>query len=132
MTDDVTRRPWWRWMPGMRWRLSATCDPGGHDLGRTAGRVDEMWRAVDDTGRVLMSHDNIVPDPTDPATLGCLLARARELCGGPVVARVVGLFPTGKMEWAACDMPGRESMYGYPSEYAALIAACDAAPEGGR
>lgn len=51
----------WRWMPGMRWWTE-------DDLGRLDDYQPEYM------GR---PHDAL-PDLTDPATLGCLLALVRE------------------------------------------------------
>lgn len=113
---DVTARPWWRWMVGMGiWRLSQSSGQIHYN------RLTEAWPEPDDSGWC--------PTETDPATLGCLTQRARDLWGAPVCARVVGVFADGTPEWAACDLPGRDPMYGYRSEWAALVAACDAAPQ---
>lgn len=54
----------WRWMPGMR---TVRDDGHGFHIGCTvaASKVKPEW----------------LPDLTDPATLGCLLALVREICG---------------------------------------------------
>jgi hypothetical protein len=51
----------WRWMPGMRWRTEDD-----------RGRLDDYQPEY--MGRPL----DALPDLTDPATLGCLLALVRE------------------------------------------------------
>ena len=58
--------PGWRWMAGMRavW-------PDG------AGERVTEWSAG-------ITHDGALPDLTDPATLGCLLALVRERWGANV------------------------------------------------
>ena len=66
-------------------------------------------------------------DTEDGATIGCLTRLVREMWGAPVVARVASVFPDGSPEWAVCDLPDREPMYLYESEWSALMAAGDAA-----
>jgi len=62
----------WRWMPGQRWIVTRAAP-----LEDYAGRiVDGGRRAPDGPG---------MPDLTDPATVGCLLALVREAWGCVVV-----------------------------------------------
>lgn len=72
--QDLARRlvaaPWWRWRNGMsllsdgrRWRLVAVVD-GHHQI---VNAHHSMW--------VVRMHRNALPDLTDPATVGVLLAR---------------------------------------------------------
>ena len=59
----------WRWMPGMlavEWAAPGMSLTGGRPV-----RVDEYWHEV----------GVWLPDLTDPATLGCLLALVRETYG---------------------------------------------------
>lgn len=58
----------WKWLPGM-----AFFDEHG-----------AQWRVQSETHATYV-HDDRVPDLTDPATMGCLLALVRELWGKPVV-----------------------------------------------
>ena len=116
MTDDVTRRPWWRWMAGMV-----------DDCGARVVGVDGPWALVTsgvhgaDVYMALAS--SLRPNTTDPATLGCLLALARELAGDA----------TAGTWWSDCDEvwyvragPAYMTSSG-PTEWSALVAACDAA-----
>ena len=93
---DLARRavacPRWRWMPGMLvwWRLDAEDEPMAL---RLHGWPDDYPTNPDDyepiyPGHLDAAHDagafgfprdaGIVPDLSDPATLGCLLALVRE------------------------------------------------------
>lgn len=75
MIDDLARRAVacsrWRWMPGMRWTVRTTDDERLMGWGRAPeflkGRTP-AWRSR-------------LPDLTDPATRGCLLALVREAYG---------------------------------------------------
>lgn len=119
---------WWRWMAGMRWHMAPGRGVGGHDLGRMSGRVDEMWRAVDDCGRILTAHDGIVPDEADPATRGCLTARVREMWGDDAHVGVNHRDPSEWIVWARLGAAGWWSVVARgPTEWAALMAAGDAA-----
>ena len=116
MTDDVTRRPWWRWMAGMLDELGC----------RVVWVVDGDVCAIDQEGERCRLGPGAAPDPTDPATLGCLLALARELWGSPGlhVSPHVDVV-TDKEGWAV-RVPGL--WFGVEAtEWSALVAACDAA-----
>ena len=113
--SDVTSRAWWRWMEAMRYRY--------HDL--------DEWDRVETLpdGRVRQPI-GAVPDETDPATLGCLLARARELWGVPTAC--TGTFPHhAGLDWYVSGLPCGVAPTRAATEFAALLAACDAAPGSG-
>lgn len=65
MTDlaALIRHPRWRWMPGM---LTAT------------------GRRLTDSGEQSLAPIHAVPNVSDPATFGCLLALAAELHNAPL------------------------------------------------
>ena len=114
--SDVTSRAWWRWMPGMRdTRGCRLTDRGSWDM-------PDGWDAAAFAADGYAHH----PDAEDPATLGCLTQRARDLWGDPAAGTW----------WSDCDEvwyvragPAYMTSSG-PTEYAALLAACDAAPGG--
>jgi len=113
MSDDLSKRAvackGWRWMPGMRLRQ-----------GGWFARVGDGWEWDDSKGPIL-------PDLTDPATLGCLLALVREAWAP---ARVVVYHQHGQPSWEINvelpdgSMPCVESA---DSEGAVLVAALEAA-----
>ena len=93
----------WRWMPGMldQWGL------------RYAGTH--------------VNHTRAIPDVTDPATLGCLLALVRKVWGDlHMVARCDDRH--GKVSWWICrwgDLPRSRECF---TEAEALVAALEDAP----
>ena len=136
MTDDMitlgkraTACKGWRWMPGMlavEWAA-----PGMGLTGGRPGRVDERWHEV----------GVWLPDLTDPATVGCLLALVREAYGDP--SAYVRLSDTtrqsdGVRAWEVLGWlnpmrspdgcGGSWRGWGYASEAEALVAALEAAP----
>jgi len=105
----------WRWMPGM------------------LSNKDLRVTRCDDDGYVVGYYENMsyiaecvpgsLPDLSDPATLGCLLAIVRER------------FPNATTNWAMVSGERRWTVHGvragaylYPTEAAALVAALEAAP----
>ena len=106
-SDDLARRAvackHWRWAPGMRYTLPTTSLHG-------------RWKPG------LSPH--IMPDLTDPATVGALLALVREsgayiwnVCMPPMLCTV-------DVEWA----DGRICDYRRETMAEALVAALEAAP----
>jgi len=107
----------WRWMPGMRaglpdgarWPL----DEGGNGVLSLLEHWQVCWAEA-------------VPDLTDPATIGCLLALVREAWGCPEIG--VCLFDQAAHIYDGHTEDGRW-IAGEDTEAAALVAALEAAPE---
>ena len=94
--------PTWRWMPGM-----ATAD--GRRIAFASDYADD------------------IPDFTDPATLGCLLALVREAWG----QEDMGTFRWGSGRWSAHYAPfdaAKSRVFDADTEAEALVAALEAAP----
>ncbi len=103
----------WRWMPGMRWWTEDD-----------RGRLDDYQPEY--MGR---PHDAL-PDLTDPATLGCLLALVREAWGDPHASVGSAGWDDGEEGWVvvACSPTAKWSLCDCKTEAEALVAALDAAP----
>ena len=100
----------WRWMPGMRWQTS-----------------DDHGRLDDFQPEYMWCPDRALPDLTDAATLGCLLALVRQAWGDP------GMFvrPRGskmRPDWAVFTGANSDIVCAALSEAEALVAALEAAP----
>lgn len=98
----------WRWMPGM-------ADTWG-------GRV----REGDGIDRI-----KALPDLTDPATLGCLLALVREAWGDPTATTAATREADGSRGWVADCWDTQSPLSGlgpFKYEAEALVAALEAAP----
>lgn len=116
----------WRWMPGMLtlpWR-----DEFG-DVSHPPWRLrTENWMPFAD------GHRGAIPDLTDPATLGCLLALVRERWG-KMVYTVPICDDAGEIDhWLAVVPDPAEDSWEWPvfnatTETAALVAALEAAPK---
>lgn len=104
-------RPWWRWMPGM-------ANPHGDMVCDTTPGGAVQWVCDGWVSDMLEPESEEFPDLADPATLGCLLAIAEGLAGGPV-----WLNPTARGTWLACVS---DDDFDAPTRAAALIALCDA------
>lgn len=133
MTDDMialSRRAvasrGWRWMPGMM-RLRAT-PPTRRDHLRMEGRVPDGGDTWD------YAAWRVIPDVTDAATLGCLLALVRDAWGNPnghiVFLGKCGSDPRGwRFEWSTTDGQFGGGIHRYsPTEAEALVAALESAP----
>ena len=100
----------WRWIPGMRWWTEDD-----------RGRLDDFQPEY--MGR---PHDAL-PDLTDPATRGCLLALVREAWG----QEDMGTFRWGSGRWSAHYAPfdsAKSRVFDADTEAHALVAALEAAP----
>jgi hypothetical protein len=101
----------WRWMPGMR-------AVGRRNLPAAWFRLEESMPSL--TGE----WSGALPDLTDPATLGCLLALVRAAWGDPYLC-CVGDRETG---WRLDGYAAVEVLHSYRSEAEALVAALESAP----
>jgi len=116
MTDEMialSRRavacPKWRWMPGML-ATRPELSPAGLRVTMSNLPMQSMW----------------LPDLTDPATLGCLLALVREAHGDPVLFarfRSARVRPDWAVSWDGSDVIATGA-----TEAEALVAALESAP----
>ena len=122
MNETLSKRaiacPGFRWMPGMA--FTATNTSHGYT---STGRVQP---SDINAGSPTNGSWEALPDMSDPATLGCLLALVREAWCDPAASA----------EWRGSDGwwvwqsdPGAGPLArGWPSEAEALVAALEAAP----
>ncbi|MEN9785525.1 MAG: hypothetical protein RLZZ299_789 [Pseudomonadota bacterium] len=108
----------WRWMAGMLTACSVRVieGGGGYIIGHRQGATREGggWVDAEDAG--------YLPDLTDPATLGCLLALVREAWSNAIVIRIGN-------GWFHVEVDERDWYdHNTSSLLAALVAALEAAP----
>jgi hypothetical protein len=124
ITTDLARRAvackGWRWMPGMR------------AVGRR--RMPAAWFRVEEYTHMVGEWRDAVPDLTDAATLGALLALVREVAQEPSL-HVRCMLPYAPDMGGKTPPPwvlhsGRGQRWGdrYETEAEALVAALEAAP----
>ena len=116
--------PRWRWLPGTAVLRYA---PGTPSHGQRQARVDDEFVTYE---QALGVH--IVPDLTDPATLGCLLALVREAHGDADIVAFVVHSHGSPERWCVDVGPDPdfydERKYVYrPTEVEALVTALEVA-----
>ena len=126
---DLARRavacPRWRWMPGM---LALDSCNEEHPARVIDGRRSAVYEDTDGATHEGVVSRSDVPDLTDPATLGCLLALVREAWGDPCICTAVDNTSAGWWVdgWTAARPQVPSDLH--PTEAAALVAALEAAP----
>jgi len=136
MSEELARRavacPGWRWLPGMRCLDGSRMLRAGRDLsGPWQAWSDEHCDACACKLRPEETRDDL-PDLSDPATVGCLLALVREAWDWPNAFAChdeIGWYvPNGQtgcsVEWQIEASDGER----HDTEAAALVAALEAAP----
>ena len=98
----------WRWMSGMRWRTE-----------------DDRGRLDDYQPEYMGRPPDALPDLTDPATLGCLLALVRKAHAVPVLQVSVKISPEHGYKF---DCHPHHRGQWVDSEAEALVAALEDAP----
>ena len=131
--EDLARRavasPHWRWIPGMlaihpnwrEYRVSHVGLTGMHGACRYASPMGGVERAV--VALPLPTSSDVLPDLTDPATVGCLLALVREAYDDrdAFVGRYAGYWTFETLDPMAPRVTA-------PTEAHCLVAALEAAP----
>ena len=120
----------WRWMPGMRARgcgdsgvvTNVWFDPDTHQTTDIYVSYDEECGSCQ---HAAPDYDQCLPDLTDPATLGCLLALVREAWGQDDMGA-----SRYRERWCVEFTPQEGQHYAFygSSEAEALVYALEAAP----
>lgn len=105
----------WRWMAGMRQLASSNRAPYRVVCDGYAPPEDDAFIMAE------CGDPEILPDLTDPATQGCVLALMREAWGGAAI------FSMRYMNRWFVDLPNRETTFG-TTEIEAIVVALEAAP----
>ena len=149
MSQDLARRAvaskHWRWLPGMLAihpnfrdvRVSHVGRTGMHGACRYASPMGGVSQAV--VALPLPTSSDVLPDLTDSATLGCLLALVREAWGDPTIGAVqagdyktavAGLTIPSRSHWLVmrAGAVGLDVHKHGDTEAEALVAALEAAP----
>lgn len=111
----------WRWMPGMRY--TTPTGASGRYVMRDASLGVTTEGTLHDS-----QHVDLLPDLTDPATIGCLLALVREAHGDAQITTYPDLLDSlTYFSWSVAS-PDSDYTGWHGSEAEALVFALDAAP----
>ena len=126
MNDELAKRAvackGWKWMGGMLTLCKIRVIEGGSDylIGERPGPASDGGGRVDTT-----DVHNYLPDLEDPATLGCLLARLREVYESKYVHAEAFEFDEINSFWAVW---ASDRSWEADTEVEALIVALEASP----